>query len=475
VYRTTDSVLRRVVAIKLLADRYASDLDARARFQREGLAAARLSHEPHVVTVFDVGTHQDRPFIVMQYMEGGSLYDRIRSAPVTCDLALQWLQQSASALDAAHLHGVIHRDVKPSNLLLDRGGSIHVTDFGIASAAGFDTLTDPGTIMGTAGYLAPEQARGEPATPASDRYALAMVAFELLTGRRAFEADSPVAEAIAHTQAAVPSALTFAPWLPDQADAVLAWGLAKDPRDRPASSAAFVSELRSALGGKSTTTAQTARTAVVEPRTAIMPPPHKQRRRAPAYLTLGALAAGLTVLGIVTLGSSRFDPPKATTATRNPQTTTSTPAPAPTPLPPPAPSAAPTPKPPPPAPAPAPAPPPPPSPSTTPQSSALDGTALNLQGYGLMRTGDYASAIPLLERAVSALAGTGSLAEAYASYNLAYSRRALGHCDGVLELLARSEVVQGRRKEIERLTRETQRACEAGSPGKSKKPDKESD
>ena len=184
IFRAEDEVLGRIVAIKVLAERYARDESLRARFTREALAAARLSAEPTAVTIFDVGEWQDRPFIVMEYLGGGSLEERLREGRPTVAQALDWLEQAAAALDAAHRNGVVHRDVKPGNLLLDGEGGLRVADFGIASAAGMDSLTAAGTVLGTAGYLSPEQARGERATPASDRYALGVVAFELLTGHR---------------------------------------------------------------------------------------------------------------------------------------------------------------------------------------------------------------------------------------------------------------------------------------------------
>ena len=146
-----------------------------------------------------------RPFIVMEYLGGGSLEDRIRAGRIHTGQALDWLEQAAVALDAAHAEGVVHRDVKPANLLLDGADNVHVADFGIASAAGMDSLTKTGTVIGTAAYLSPEQAQGERATPGSDRYALAVVAWELLTGRRPFGGDTPAAEAAAHVHAAVPA------------------------------------------------------------------------------------------------------------------------------------------------------------------------------------------------------------------------------------------------------------------------------
>ena len=185
IYRAEDGVLERIVAIKVLAEPYADDEDIRRRFTHEALAAARLSNAPSTITIFDVGEHEGHPYIVMEYLPGGSLADRLTAEGAQPPgRALAWLEQAAAALDAAHAQGVVHRDVKPANLLLADDGRVRVADFGVASAAGLDSFTAAGTVLGTAGYLAPEQARGERAGPPCDRYALAVVAFELLTGSR---------------------------------------------------------------------------------------------------------------------------------------------------------------------------------------------------------------------------------------------------------------------------------------------------
>ncbi len=199
IFRATDTSLGRAVAIKVLDRRYAQDEGVRERFTREALAVARLSGNPGIVTIYDVGEWRERPFIVMEYLSGGSLQETIdREGAQPPARALEWLEQAATALDTAHREGVIHRDVKPANLLLDRHGRVHVADFGIASAAGLNSLTQTGTVLGTASYLSPEQAQGARTTPASDLYSLGVVAFELLTGRRPFEGDTMAAEAAAH-------------------------------------------------------------------------------------------------------------------------------------------------------------------------------------------------------------------------------------------------------------------------------------
>src|SRR5436309_14647252 len=162
IYRATDSTLGRAVAIKVLAEPYAQDESIRERFMREALSAARLSGQPNTVTIYDVGEHEGRPYIVMEYLSGGSLDDVLRrEGAQPPERVFAWLEDAADALDGAHGHGVVHRDVKPGNLMLDREGHVHVADFGIASAAGMDSLTLTGTVLGTAGYLSPGQARGE--------------------------------------------------------------------------------------------------------------------------------------------------------------------------------------------------------------------------------------------------------------------------------------------------------------------------
>src|SRR5438067_3909388 len=276
IYCATDESLGRVVAVKLLAERYAADEEVRRRFTREALAAARLSGEPNTITIYDVGEWAGRPFIVMEHLGGGSLAEALAKGRPAGPQALAWLEQAALALDRAHAQGVVHRDVKPANLLLDREGNVHVADFGIATAAGLDSLTQTGTVLGTAGYLAPEQAEGRQATAASDRYSLGVVAFELLTGSRPFERDSITAEATAHVQAPVPDASSRARDVPPRADAIFRRALAKEPAQRFPSAAAFVDALRAAYDAGAATTM-------------IVAPP--RRAPWPVLLTLLALLA----------------------------------------------------------------------------------------------------------------------------------------------------------------------------------------
>jgi eukaryotic-like serine/threonine-protein kinase len=434
IYHATDTSLGRPVAVKVLADRYAEDDSVRDRFTREALAAARLSGDRNTVTIFDVGEWHGRPFIVMEYLPGGSLEEVLRERGAQePGQALEWLEQAARALDGAHAHEIVHRDVKPANLMLDREGDVHMADFGIASAAGMDSLTKPGTILGTAGYLSPEQASGERATAASDRYGLAVVAFELLTGSRPLENESPTAEAAAHVHSPVPSISALAPDLPRELDGVFERALAKDPAARFPSCAEFVGALRAALADAA---GETRTLPIAEPRAA---PPARRRRVLWPLAVAGLLAAALVGIALAAVmtddnESSRTTPttPQVTTVvTTAPGTTEQVTV-----------TTQPTPE------------------TTAPAEPS--GAELNDQGFALMRAGDHEAALPLLQQAVETLSGTGELTEAYASYNLAFTRLQLGQCDGVIELLDRSEAIQGHRKEIDKARKQFEKSCEGG-------------
>jgi eukaryotic-like serine/threonine-protein kinase len=423
VYRATDAELRRDVAVKVLAARYADDASLRRRFSREALAAARLSGNPHIVTIFDVIEHAGRPMIVMELIPGGSLERHItRGVPCTPRRALDWLDDAAAAIDAAHAAGIVHRDVKPGNLLLDDRGRVKVADFGIASAAGLDSFTRTGTILGTAGYLSPEQASGEQAGPASDRYALAVVAWELLTGRRPFEAQTPAAEAAAHVQTPVPSITAENRDLPRAYDAIFERALAKEPGARFPTAAQFVGELHRALD-------EDAGDTWIVPATTVPTTTPARRGRSVSLIVAvlaAAVAAGIAAAVLATRGggNSRV---VVRTVTRPGTTVERTVTTA------------------------------PPVPSTTPSTNGSD---LNNEGFAKMQAGDYRGALPLLEQAVSDLRGSGSFDEAYADYNLASTRFALGTCDGVLALLDTSQRIQGHRKEIDRLRHDARGTCE---------------
>ena len=258
VWEAHDELLDRAVAVKLLASHLGEDDRARRRFQREARAAAGLSSHPHVVTIYDVGEHQARVFMVMEIMRGGTVGDAMKSGrEIPLKIRLRWLREAAGALDTAHAAGVVHRDIKPGNLLLDDHDRLAVGDFGIARVAWEDQLTATGQVLGTAAYLSPEQAMGEPATAASDIYALAVVAYELLTGSRPFEAEHFAAQARAHIEDPVPAASTRAPELSRAVDAVLERGLAKEPGDRWENAEAFVAALERTVDADAPSTGTT--------------------------------------------------------------------------------------------------------------------------------------------------------------------------------------------------------------------------
>jgi len=435
IYRATDSLLGRAVAVKVLAEPYAQDATVRERFTREALSAARLSGQPNTVTIYDVGEQDGRPYIVMEYLGGGSLDDVLRrDGAQPPERAFEWLEQAAAALDAAHGHGVVHRDVKPANLMLDREARVHVADFGIASAAGMDSLTLTGTVLGTAGYLSPEQAQGDRATPASDRYSLAVVAYELLTGRRPFESESPTAEAAAHVHAGVPSVCDLSS-LPCELDPVFSKALAKDPAQRFDSAAEFVAALRAALADAAGATrgfpvAPAPARPVRQPRTSAWP-------GLLVLLVIGAIGGALAAY-LLTRGNDHqaapVPQPKATTVVRTvtqpsgqattvTQQVTTTPA--------------------------------------APSASGTSGQALNDQGYAKMRAGDYAGALPLLQQSVAKLRGVGPSDpyEAYANYNLGYTLLQLGHCSEAVPYLQRAQQLEPQRSEPGKALKQAQKCA----------------
>ncbi len=250
VWAAEDKVLGRSVAIKVMAPQLARDKQSVRRFEREARAAARVSSHPNVVTIFDVGEQAGRAYIVMEYLPGGTVADALlQRRPADPGEALRWLRDAAAALDAAHDQGVVHRDVKPGNLLLDDRRRVRVGDFGIARVATEETMTSTGDLLGTAAYLSPEQSCGKPAAPASDLYSLAVVAFELLTGTRPFNADNFATQARQHVEEDPPLATSRNPDLSAAVDDVLLRGLAKDPDERWVSAGAFVAALERAVDG----------------------------------------------------------------------------------------------------------------------------------------------------------------------------------------------------------------------------------
>ncbi|HEX7101055.1 MAG TPA: protein kinase [Nitrolancea sp.] len=243
VYRGYDLVLGRVVAIKLLREQFGSDQNFLLRFNREAQSAARLTH-PNIANVYDVGHDRDTHYIVMEFVNGPNLKDLIRrQGPFSVEGAAFILRQVADALDAAHRHGLVHRDVKPQNILVDENGQAKVVDFGIAKGLSDSNLTEAGTGMGTVHYVSPEQARGERATPASDIYSTGIVLYEMLTKQLPFDADTPVGVAMQHVSAVPPSPREFNPSIPPQVEDIVMRALAKDPDDRYPTASALAAAL----------------------------------------------------------------------------------------------------------------------------------------------------------------------------------------------------------------------------------------
>ena len=444
IYLAEDTELARKVVVKVLAERFAGRDDLRRRFRREALTAAKLTGEPHTIAIYDVGEFHGRPFIVMEYLPGGSLADKARSGPVSPAQALEWLRQAAEALDAAHARGIVHRDVKPANLLFSERGDLEVADFGIARAID-DTagMTLAGTVMGTAGYLAPEQARGEAAGPASDRYALGVVAYELLTGGRPFERGSETAEAAAHIHEPVPRASERGVGLPPSVDGVFDRALAKDPAARYSSARELVDALAAALTAEETAPTR-AFAPVPVPRDPARSPavtsPSRPLWLAPllvvgllAALVGGALAAFLATNGQDATERPSKQPGPVTITQRETlpgatvvQTITTTLGTETTPGPEPQPAAA--------------------------DVSVDEAVALTDQATGYLGSGDWQSAWKAVKPALDPLGGTysdGFRYEAYAYYDAGKALAELGRCQKALTYLDRSESLQGSRSEID--------------------------
>jgi eukaryotic-like serine/threonine-protein kinase len=240
-----DTELGRPVAIKRLAENLAANEEYKERFLREARLAARLSH-PNIVAVYDAGAENGVPFIVMEYVEGETVRDLLqRRGRLEPAEALALALQACAGLEAAHEAGLVHRDIKPQNLLVTSEGALKIADFGIARSLDGTQLTQAGTVLGTAGYLAPEQAAGEQVTGAADIYGLGAVVYELLTGRPPYEADS-LAELFAkQAEGSITAVRELAPAVPARLEDAVMHALARAPEYRPESAAKFASELGS--------------------------------------------------------------------------------------------------------------------------------------------------------------------------------------------------------------------------------------
>jgi eukaryotic-like serine/threonine-protein kinase len=299
VWLAEDLELGRLVAIKLLAP----DAD-NARFEREARAVASLAH-PNITQLYDYGEDGGRPYIVLEYLPGGTLEERLRSGtPLSDDETFGIAAGIAAGLAHAHARGVVHRDLKPANVLFDEEGRPKLADFGIARmAAGEGTLTEAGTVLGTAAYISPEQAMGEPATAASDVYSFGVILYRLLAGRLPFESDDPLRLVMLHRTEPPTPISELRSDAPPALESTALEALAKDPADRPRNGAALLAELGLPAGGPTTATRMldgeatrvlpVAAAATAEPPVPPGPPPAPPRRSR-ALLA----AAGLVVLAL---------------------------------------------------------------------------------------------------------------------------------------------------------------------------------
>ena len=307
VYLAHDEVLDRDVALKVLRKRHAGDVEFAERFEREALSAASLSH-PNIVQVYNKGeTGDGTSYIVMEYVPGGTLGEQIeQGAPFEARKAAAMAAQIAEALGAAHERGVIHRDIKPQNVLLDSSGDLKVTDFGIARVAASSSAS--GAVFGTAGYISPEQAMGEPVGPASDLYSLGVILYEMLTGELPYTADNSIAVCMKHVTEPLRPPRELNPAIPEELDALVVKLLAKHPAERYGSAAELLADLERVRGDLTPTFGDEAPTQPLErgPRAAsrggvIRRGAGTRRRRTARTLAVAAVAM-LALLGTILLG-----------------------------------------------------------------------------------------------------------------------------------------------------------------------------
>ncbi len=303
VYKAWQPSLERFVALKVLPEYFQHEPEFLARFDREAKAAAQLNH-PNIIIIHDIGQADGVHYIAMEYVEGGSLRERIDAGPMSLAEAERILGQVASALDYAHSRGLVHRDIKPANILFTADGDAKVTDFGIARASGGTRLTRTGALIGTPEYMAPEQAEGRPVDHRTDLYALGVVLYQMLTGKAPFHATTPHATLYAVVNQPPPPPRDLNPRLPSAVADVVVKAIAKEPGQRFQRGSDMIAALRAARSGKA-------------PRAAATPAPVARPRRSPLVWLVGGIALVLLLLvgGLaLLLGGGGEETPTATQA-----------------------------------------------------------------------------------------------------------------------------------------------------------------
>ncbi|HEX2071104.1 MAG TPA: serine/threonine-protein kinase [Thermoleophilaceae bacterium] len=482
VYLAEDERLGRQVAVKQL--HAAGPEDAALRFEREAKLGASLNH-PNLVSIYDIATDEESVLIVMEYVDGETLQDALRRGRPSTQRVMEILRDVAGGLDHAHTHGVVHRDVKPANILLRRDGVAKLADLGIATAAERTSITQSNVVLGTASYMAPEQLAGERAGPPADVYALAAVAFEALSGRKAREGKSPLE--VAHDVVSGPLPDLRDAWgdAPPAAAKILARGMEREPERRPPSAGRLVADLERALESRREGRDATEATAALAPSgsrsaaavaavgseqppsTAPAAPPARARprderavsapiararparRRVWAPLAALALVLVAVIVGVAALSGggeggdggdagSRERAANAGTASgersdRNGATASDRAATEERETSPPV------------------EPDPEPAPEPDPATVTGDPVALNERGFELMQAGDYEGAIPLLEQAVAAYPeGSQELTYAYALYNLGRSLRLAGRAEEAVPILERRLQIPNQTETVQR-------------------------
>lgn len=243
VYKAQDTVLNRIVTVKVLREQFASDEDFTQRFRREAQAVASLSHT-NIVSIYDVGKEEDQEYIVMEFVDGRNLKEYIKEhAPLPLDKSIDIAKQICDALDHAHKHQIIHRDIKPHNILITEDGRVKVTDFGIARAASAATVTHTGTIVGSVHYFSPEQARGEVTNEQSDLYSLGIILYEMVTGSLPYDGESPISIALKHMNEEPKPPSQINPAVAKNLEHVILRAIAKYPSERYANAQEFKQDL----------------------------------------------------------------------------------------------------------------------------------------------------------------------------------------------------------------------------------------